>query len=214
MTTDEERRRIAERAKAELAAATARSDAERAQRRAAGEPEPRISRTKGRLDSGPDLVARPGRDGGFEWYAPTREEQLATPVLPGDRDAHGNTTEAARDRRRAIAEAAAALRHSEPGEPVRAGDATVARAADGFVVRFPDGTVQRRDDDWALHRDGGPAVEGPGAAASWWRHGVLHRTDGPAVVRADGTPEWWVEGKHVTEGVVGRRRSWFGRRTQ
>lgn len=198
MTTDEERRRIAERARAELAEATARSDAERARRRAAGEPEPRVSATKGRLDSGPDLTARPG-DGGVEWYAPSREEQLATPVQPGDRDADGNTTDAARERRRAIAEAAAALRSAEPGESVAAGDARVTRTDDGVVVDLPDGTRQWRDDAWRLHRDGAPAVEHPDGAASWWTRGLLDRADGPAVTGE--RTQWWVEGRrHRPDG--------------
>lgn len=283
MTTDEERRRITERARAELAAATARSDAERARRRAAGEPEPRISATKGRLDSGPDMAARPGADGGVEWYAPSREEQIATPVQPGDRDADGNTTDAARERRRAIAEAAAALRGAAPGESLPAGGARVTRADAGFVVDLPDGTRQWRDDAWDLDRADAPAVEHPGGAASWWTRGRLdradgpavtgprtewwvdgrrhrpdgpaaegadaptewwidgerHRADGPAVLWPDGRAEWWLhgrrhrtdgpalegpgtdpawaywlDGEHVTQDAVERRRTWFGRRTQ
>lgn len=160
--------------------------------------EPRISATKGLLDSGPDLAARPGRDG-VEWYAPTREEQIATPLQRGDRDAHGNITDAARERRRAIAEAAVRLRALPAGTSVGAGDAGVTRTDVGFVVDLPDGTRQWRDDDWQLHRDGAPAVEHPGGAASWWRHGRLDRADGPAVT-GDRT-EWWVDGRrHRADG--------------
>ncbi len=199
MTTDEERRRITERARIELAAATARSDAERARRRAGGEPGLRISSTKGRLQSGAPKFARPTPAGTVEWYEPRPEELLATPVAPGDRDDVGNTTEAAWERRRAVAQAAADLWRAAPGADLVAGDARVARTPDGFVVELPDGSRQWRDDAWALHREGVPAVERPDGRSSWWRHGVLHREDGPAVEGP--RSEWWLDGRrHRADG--------------